>query len=410
MIERFFVYIVMLLFYCLPIFGAENESLRSVLIKTDQRLNSIEHLTYLLDQDYSSYTSEDTVRYSVKVSMVRNNNDRYSPKIYFNLEGQVFENNDIVEQFKRVYDGENLYYKYQSFSDLEDLEGYYDIKEWGEDFPYQSRFTRLSILSYLFEKNYFRKKNNLLSSLDIQSIQMQNSVINEQECYKIIIAYRDGKDINNIYEEHFIRKSDYMPIAYKQTSDFQDMKEYQYYRINYLDINEEKRSDSSFKVDTSGLKQIKKTDYYELSDSTELKIQEGLDALHFITKAYDDQTIDLNAYRGKIVILDFWYRGCLPCLRAIPDLVEVDDLYKDLGVIIIGINFNDNAQQVKEFLKYRNANYLSTYSSKEIVDQYGIESFPTTIIIDQNGKIYKIIEGWGQKYKPRLINTIKELL
>lgn len=104
------------------------------------------------------------------------------------------------------------------------------------------------------------------------------------------------------------------------------------------------------------------------------------------------------------------YRGCLPCLRAIPDLVEVDDLYKDLGVIIIGINFNDNAQQVKEFLKYRNANYLSTYSSKEIVDQYGIESFPTTIIIDQNGKIYKIIEGWGQKYKPRLINTIKELL
>lgn len=303
MIERFFVFIVMLLFYCLPIFGAENQSLRSVLIKTDQRLNSIEHLTYLLDQDYSSYTSEDTVRYSVKVSMARNNNDRYSPKSYFNLEGQVFKNNHIIEQFKRVYDGENLYYKYQSFSDLEDLEGYYDIKEWGEDFPYQSRFTRLSILSYLFEKNYFCKKNNLLSSLDIQSIQMQNSVINAQECYKIIIAYKDGKDIKNIYEEHFIRKSDYLPIAYKQISDFQDMKEYQYYRINYLDINEEKRSDSSFKVDTTGLKQIKKTDYYELSDSTELKIQEGLDAPHFITKAYDDQTIDLNAYRGNIGFL-----------------------------------------------------------------------------------------------------------
>lgn len=405
----FFIFSIILLFNYFNVIGAETESLRSVLKKTDRRLNSIEQLTYILEQDYSSFLSEDTAHYTVQVSMLRNPKDKYSPNVYFDLEGNIQKNNQVVEHFKRVYDGKKLYSKYQSFSDLQDLEGYYDIKEWGEDYPYQSQFTNLSILSYLFEKNYFRKKNNLLSSLDIKSIQMQNSVINEQECYKIIIEYKDGKDIKNIYEEHFIRKSDYLLIAYMEIADFQDMKNYQYYTINYLDINDANISEEFFKVDTTGLKQFRKTDY-ESNDSNELKIQEGLDAPGFITKSFDATTIDLNAYKGNIVVLDFWYRGCLPCLRAIPDLVEVDDLYKDRGVMIIGVNYNDNAQQVKEFLEYRNANYSSTYSSKEIVDLYGIESFPTTVIIDQNGKIFKIVIGWGEAYKKNLISIINELL
>ena len=123
------------------------------------------------------------------------------------------------------------------------------------------------------------------------------------------------------------------------------------------------------------------------------------------------KTIKLADLKGKIVILDFWYRGCLPCIKAMPELVELQEEFKD-DVVIIGINDRDEKADVSDFLDYKNANYFSTYKSDvHISNELQINSFPTTIIFDQNTEVVTAEVGFQKgRFKRTLRKTIKKLI
>ncbi len=204
---------------------------------------------------------------------------------------------------------------------------------------------------------------------------------------------------------HYIRKLDYMPIGFFTTGRYENMWDYQFYTIKYCSINIDIPYDS-FKVDT--VMSVSAT----IPSAKEIKkIYKGQTAPFFEAPLHNGKNINTEDLEGKIVILDFWYRGCPPCLKAIPDLVSIDEAYRDKGVVILGINPHDNAQQIEDFFKYKGVKYNSTFLSKDIAEQYGINAYPTVVIIDQNGKIYKIHEGWDDRnYKKNLVKDIEKLL
>ena len=108
----------------------------------------------------------------------------------------------------------------------------------------------------------------------------------------------------------------------------------------------------------------------------------------FSLESTDGKTISLKDYKGKIVILDFWATWCGPCRRGIPDLVSLQDKYKnDLRVIGISLD-SDTKSDVILFAKKFNINYPILYGDQQVTQDYGgIEAIPTTIVIDQNGEI-----------------------
>src|SRR5690606_15334260 len=59
-------------------------------------------------------------------------------------------------------------------------------------------------------------------------------------------------------------------------------------------------------------------------------------------------TINLSELKGKVVLLDFWYRGCLPCIKAIPELNELQKEFED-DLVVIGVNDVDDNKQVNDF-------------------------------------------------------------
>lgn len=119
------------------------------------------------------------------------------------------------------------------------------------------------------------------------------------------------------------------------------------------------------------------------------------------------KTVKLSELKGKVVLLDFWYRGCLPCLKATPDLIKLQEQFKN-DLVIIGINDRDTKENVTDYYAYKKANYFSTFQSKvDISKSLNINAFPTFIIINKKGEIVSTDVGFD---KGKIKKTIKNLI
>src|SRR5690606_5975497 len=102
------------------------------------------------------------------------------------------------------------------------------------------------------------------------------------------------------------------------------------------------------------------------------------------------KTVTLTDLKGKVVLLDFWYRGCLPCLKAKPVLMKLQEEFKN-DLVIIGINDRDDKEDISDYYAYKkNIHYFSTYKTETDISKIlKINAFPTFIIINQKGEIAK---------------------
>ena len=100
------------------------------------------------------------------------------------------------------------------------------------------------------------------------------------------------------------------------------------------------------------------------------------------------QTLDLSAYRGKVVLLDFWATWCDPCRDEIPHFVELQDKYGDQGLQIIGISMDDETAPVREFYQRFHINYPVTMGNAKIGELYGgVLGLPIAFLIGRDGRI-----------------------
>ncbi|MET0636923.1 MAG: TlpA disulfide reductase family protein [Chitinophagaceae bacterium] len=115
----------------------------------------------------------------------------------------------------------------------------------------------------------------------------------------------------------------------------------------------------------------------------------------------------LNNLRGKIVVLNFWFTSCTPCIREMPELNMLVSEYEGKDVIFLGLTYN-NADQVKSFLERRSFSYTVVPDSHEIDKIYQVSSWPTSIVIDRKGYV-KMIVNSHPKIREELDAAIKSI-
>jgi len=97
--------------------------------------------------------------------------------------------------------------------------------------------------------------------------------------------------------------------------------------------------------------------------------------------------IRLSAYKGNVVLLDFWATWCGGCKTEIPWYLEFENRYKSSGLAVIGVSMDGSWKTVEPFLKQEKVNYPVVIGSDDLAKLYGVSQMPMTLLIDRDGKI-----------------------
>jgi len=108
----------------------------------------------------------------------------------------------------------------------------------------------------------------------------------------------------------------------------------------------------------------------------------------FAAPDLDGRTIDTASLRGKVVVVNFWATWCPPCREEIPDLVALQEKYRD-RLQIIGVSQDSGSiEEVKRFAAEHKMNYPTVMSTPEIERLFpGVYALPTSFILDRDGKV-----------------------
>ena len=143
----------------------------------------------------------------------------------------------------------------------------------------------------------------------------------------------------------------------------------------------------------------------------DLKSAVGQPMPEFKLKDADGQTVHAADYKGKVVLLDFWATWCGPCKIEIPWFMDFERQFKDQGFAVVGVSMDEDGwTAIKPYVQNMKMNYRVLLGNDDVSTAYGgLDSLPTTLLIDRQGKIASVHVGVAMG-KEEFKNAIVQLL
>jgi len=131
--------------------------------------------------------------------------------------------------------------------------------------------------------------------------------------------------------------------------------------------------------------------------------QQRMLAPEFSLKDARGTSVRLSAYRGHVVLLDFWATACGGCVKEIPAFVEIAQAYRGRGLATLGVSEDilyedlkgpDEAwSRVNPFVRDHKIPYAVLMGNDQVTGAYGIKALPLTYLLDTSGRIAAIYAG-----------------
>jgi len=136
------------------------------------------------------------------------------------------------------------------------------------------------------------------------------------------------------------------------------------------------------------------TVYTTLTQDKNEVLKIGDDAPNFTLIDMQGDKHSLEEYKGQGVFLNFWGTWCKPCEREFPIIDRYYTEYKEKGIQVLAINIAESDFVVQNYIDRKGLTFpVLIDKNKSVMEAYNINPLPTTILINSEGKIEKIITG-----------------
>jgi peroxiredoxin len=130
-------------------------------------------------------------------------------------------------------------------------------------------------------------------------------------------------------------------------------------------------------------------------------------ALHAVTGG----NVRLSEHRGDVIVLSFWGSRCTPCKAQLAALDKSLGTYRSAGLLIYGINVDDDQTRALEFAHGRTVAFaLLLDPGKSVSRSYEVDNLPMTVLIDRNGIVRHVMRDYSAKDQETYLRQLRELL
>ncbi len=131
----------------------------------------------------------------------------------------------------------------------------------------------------------------------------------------------------------------------------------------------------------------------------------------FTLKSLGGKNLKLSEMTGNVVLINFWASWCGPCREEMPLLNALHKKYEALGFTVLGVNVEEDEKNVRGFLKNFPVDFPILLDNKNRVSkQYNVIAMPTTVVVDRDGNMRFLHQGYKPGDEDKYRKMIKKLV
>ena len=144
------------------------------------------------------------------------------------------------------------------------------------------------------------------------------------------------------------------------------------------------------------------------SSATRLVSQPAPD---FALRSFGGENFRLSEHLGEVVLINFWATWCGPCRQEMPLLDQIYAKYKLAGLVLFSVNIDEQQERAQEMARTLAVSYPVLFDArKEVSRSYDVGTMPLTVLVDREGVVRYVSEGYKPGYEQRYTERLRELL
>lgn len=231
-------------------------------------------------------------------------------------------------------------------------------------------------------------------------------LLENEQYYILRYQYPDLEeyDVRQREKKIFLDKTSYLPVKVIKRQVSLDKKQVITRIITELTLNQ-KAHEEAFVKNFLGTYEmtVEEPDVDVHADLLETRVKD------FELETFDGQSISTGAQSAKVRLLDFWEVWCGPCVQSMPKVQALEEKYKKDGLEVVGVLMDKNSKDSAEkLLSRKGINFQQTFGDQTLREYFKVWGIPQYVLIDQEGTIKKIYQGYDDEIEDQIQALLAE--